>query len=856
MARSIETEAGSGRMAAVGRRFASPAVKAAIKRRLGELLALVLVVIGLVLTLALASYDPADPSFSTATAREPSNLIGVPGALLADIMLQGFGLAAALPIACLFGWAWRLSMHKGVAPFALRLACLLAALPLLAATLSLLPLPAPAPAGPGGAAGPAVADAVLGFLGSLLGPVGAGIAHLALGLVTALLSFVALGLSLGEWRRAGKLAGSAAVTAAAGAGQATLGAALATASGARRVGEQVPPGLLSRAATWPFRTLAGLFRRRRPAETPLAEILRKADEAAGEGVAPGAVIRRQEPRFGAAEDATPPAPAPFLATPSPAPAAKTPKPAQPRVAERSAPPKPADAARQGSLPLPDGTWRFPPLSLLAAAPTRRAVGPSEDALQGNARMLETVLDDYGVRGRINEIRPGPVVTLYELEPAPGTKSARVIGLADDIARSMSVTAVRIATVPGRNVIGIEMPNAKRETVLLSELLGAEDWVKHPGKLNIALGKDIGGAPVIADLARMPHLLIAGTTGSGKSVAINTMILSLLYRLSPDECRFIMIDPKMLELSVYDRIPHLLAPVVTEPPKAIGALKWTVREMERRYRAMSQLGVRNIAGYNEKAVAARAKGEVLTRRVQVGFDPETNKPLFEDQPLTLEPLPMIVVIIDEVADLMMVAGKDIEAAVQRLAQMARAAGIHVVMATQRPSVDVITGTIKANFPTRISFQVTSKIDSRTILGEMGAEQLLGQGDMLHMAGGGRISRVHGPFVSDQEVEDVVAFLREQGEPHYVEEVTEVDEDTAEGLASGVLGGNTDAEASLYDQAVALVTHERKASTSFVQRHLNIGYNRAAKLIEQMEKNGVVGAANHVGKREVLAPGGRE
>ena len=856
MARSIETEAGSGRMAAVGRRFASPAVKAAIKRRLGELLALVLVVIGLVLTLALASYDPADPSFSTATAREPSNLIGVPGALLADIMLQGFGLAAALPIACLFGWAWRLSMHKGVAPFALRLACLLAALPLLAATLSLLPLPAPAPAGPGGAAGPAVADAVLGFLGSLLGPVGAGIAHLALGLVTALLSFVALGLSLGEWRRAGKLAGSAAVTAAAGAGQATLGAARATASGARRVGEQVPPGLLSRAATWPFRTLAGLFRRRRPAETPLAEILRKADEAAGEGVAPGAVIRRQEPRFGAAEDATPPAPAPFLATPSPAPAAKTPKPAQPRVAERSAPPKPADAARQGSLPLPDGTWRFPPLSLLAAAPTRRAVGPSEDALQGNARMLETVLDDYGVRGRINEIRPGPVVTLYELEPAPGTKSARVIGLADDIARSMSVTAVRIATVPGRNVIGIEMPNAKRETVLLSELLGAEDWVKHPGKLNIALGKDIGGAPVIADLARMPHLLIAGTTGSGKSVAINTMILSLLYRLSPDECRFIMIDPKMLELSVYDRIPHLLAPVVTEPPKAIGALKWTVREMERRYRAMSQLGVRNIAGYNEKAVAARAKGEVLTRRVQVGFDPETNKPLFEDQPLTLEPLPMIVVIIDEVADLMMVAGKDIEAAVQRLAQMARAAGIHVVMATQRPSVDVITGTIKANFPTRISFQVTSKIDSRTILGEMGAEQLLGQGDMLHMAGGGRISRVHGPFVSDQEVEDVVAFLREQGEPHYVEEVTEVDEDTAEGLASGVLGGNTDAEASLYDQAVALVTHERKASTSFVQRHLNIGYNRAAKLIEQMEKNGVVGAANHVGKREVLAPGGRE
>jgi S-DNA-T family DNA segregation ATPase FtsK/SpoIIIE len=507
--------------------------------------------------------------------------------------------------------------------------------------------------------------------------------------------------------------------------------------------------------------------------------------------------------------------------------------------------------------LQEEAWRFPPLDLLTGPPVRRAAGPSEEALQGNARMLETVLEDYGVRGKIVEIRPGPVVTLYELEPAPGTKSARVIGLADDIARSMSVTAVRIATVPGRNVIGIELPNARRETVLLSELIAAEDWVKHSGRLNLALGKDIGGAPVIADLARMPHLLIAGTTGSGKSVAINTMILSLLYRLSPDECRFIMIDPKMLELSVYDRIPHLLAPVVTDPRKAIGALKWTVREMERRYKAMSQLSVRNIGGYNDKVQAARAKGEVLTRRVQVGFDPDTNKPLFEDQALTLEPLPMIVVVIDEMADLMIVAGKEIEAAVQRLAQMARAAGIHVIMATQRPSVDVITGTIKANFPTRISFQVTSKIDSRTILGEQGAEQLLGQGDMLHMAGGGRISRVHGPFVSDQEVEEIVAFLRSQGEPSYIEEVTETeDEDGDIGAAGAFLGGNTDAEGSLYDKAVELVTREGKASTSFIQRHLGIGYNRAAKLIEQMEKEGVVGAANHVGKREVLAPGPRE
>jgi S-DNA-T family DNA segregation ATPase FtsK/SpoIIIE len=513
------------------------------------------------------------------------------------------------------------------------------------------------------------------------------------------------------------------------------------------------------------------------------------------------------------------------------------------------------APEQRALDLGIEGFRLPPLDLLTEAPARRTGRPSEESLQANARMLESVLEDYGVRGRIAEIRPGPVVTLYELEPAPGTKSSRVIGLADDIARSMSVVAVRIATVPGRNVIGIEMPNAKRETVFLHEMFADESWGRNQGRLPLALGKDIGGVPVIADLARMPHLLIAGTTGSGKSVAINTMILSLLYRLSPDECRFIMIDPKMLELSVYDRIPHLLAPVVTEPPKAIGALKWTVREMERRYRAMSQLGVRNIGGYNEKVTAARARGEVLTRRVQTGFDPDTSRPVFEEQPLALEPLPMIVVVIDEMADLMIVAGKEIEAAVQRLAQMARAAGIHVIMATQRPSVDVITGTIKANFPTRISFQVTSKIDSRTILGEQGAEQLLGQGDMLHMAGGGRVTRVHGPFVTDNEVERVVEYLREQGEPAYIEEVTEEFDEDGGGLP-GMLGGNTDGEASLYDQAVALVTREGKASTSFVQRHLNIGYNRAAKLIEQMEKEGVVGPANHVGKREVLAPGPRD
>jgi len=497
-----------------------------------------------------------------------------------------------------------------------------------------------------------------------------------------------------------------------------------------------------------------------------------------------------------------------------------------------------------------GDYQLPPLDLLSL-PSRVAAETriDEAALEQNARLLETVLDDFGVKGQIVKVRPGPVVTLYELEPAPGTKASRVIGLADDIARSMSAVSARVATVPGRNVIGIELPNARRETVFLREMFSARHYEDNRLALPLALGKDIGGDPVIADLARMPHLLIGGTTGSGKSVAVNTMILSLLYRLPPDKCRFIMIDPKMLELSVYQDIPHLLTPVVTEPRKAIVALKWVVREMEDRYRAMSAQGVRNIAGYNEKLAEARKKGVLLTRKVQTGIDPETRRPTFEDEEIDLNPLPFIVVIIDEMADLMLVAGKEIEAAVQRLAQMARAAGIHVVMATQRPSVDVITGTIKANFPTRISFQVTSKIDSRTILGEQGGEQLLGQGDMLYMAGGGKIARVHGPFVSDGEVEEVVRHLRAQGAPDYIESVTD-DPDAEEGAAPGE--GSEEGESDqLYDQAIALVARERKCSTSFIQRYLQIGYNRAARIVERMEREGVVTAANHVGKREVLA-----
>ncbi|MFC5386654.1 DNA translocase FtsK [Aquamicrobium segne] len=507
--------------------------------------------------------------------------------------------------------------------------------------------------------------------------------------------------------------------------------------------------------------------------------------------------------------------------------------------------------RQASVGM---AYEFPAAELLQEAPEGQGYYMSQERLEQNADLLESVLEDFGVKGEIIHVRPGPVVTLYEFEPAPGVKSSRVINLAEDIARSMSAISARVAVVPGRNVIGVELPNETRETVYFREMIESADFQKSSAKLAVSLGKTIGGDPVVADLARMPHLLVAGTTGSGKSVAINTMILSLLYRLKPEECRLIMVDPKMLELSVYDGIPHLLTPVVTDPKKAVTALKWAVREMEDRYRKMAKLGVRNIDGYNQRAAAARDKGEIVLMQVQTGFEKGTGEPLFEEQEIDLAPMPYIVVIVDEMADLMMVAGKEIEGAIQRLAQMARAAGIHLIMATQRPSVDVITGTIKANFPTRISFQVTSKIDSRTILGEQGAEQLLGQGDMLHMAGGGRIVRVHGPFVSDDEVEQVVAHLKTQGRPDYLETVT-ADEDDEEPQAddSAVFDksamGSEDGD-SLYDEAVKVVMRDKKCSTSYIQRRLGIGYNRAASLVERMEQEGLVGAANHVGKREIL------
>ena len=601
------------------------------------------------------------------------------------------------------------------------------------------------------------------------------------------------------------------------------------------------------APVWPIAIIAGLIG---VAATVVALGLdREQWRALGRGLCwagrqPGALIGRWRA-------ATPADPG---KKPEKKPAARKPRPATTPAGRVKKPPKRlrtgkrarAEAEPTLALEPADDRFRLPPLAMLAR-PGRgeRATKLNAEALEQNARLLESVLDDFGVRGEILNVRPGPVITLYELEPAPGTKSSRVISLADDIARSMSAISARVAVVPGRNVIGIELPNARRETVYLREILSTPEYERATARLALTLGKDIGGAPIITDLAAMPHLLIAGTTGSGKSVAINTMILSLLYRLTPRQCRFIMIDPKMLELSVYEAIPHLLTPVVTDPKKAVVALKWAVREMEDRYKAMAKLGVRNLAAYNARVQKAVDRGEVLKRTVQTGFDRESGRPVYEEQELDLKVLPLIVIVVDEMADLMMVAGKDVEGSIQRLAQMARAAGLHLIMATQRPSVDVITGTIKANFPTRISFQVTTKIDSRTILGEQGAEQLLGQGDMLYMAAGGRITRIHGPFVSDGEVEEVVHFLKAQAAPDYLEEVTVEPEGGFDDPFAPASSGD-----DLYDQAVALVASEGKASTSFVQRHLQIGYNRAARIIEKMEKEGIIGPANHVGKREVL------
>ncbi|MGK9236095.1 DNA translocase FtsK [Inquilinus limosus] len=863
----------SGRGASSKRSFLPPVVQEFLRNRVRELSGLGIAVFGCGLLVALVSYDPTDPSWNTAKAGPAVNLLGRPGAHLADLLIQTLGIGAFLLAVLPLFWAWRLMRHQALDRVWWRVTSLLFGVLFLAAGLS--PLPAIEGWAERGSLGGAVGSMILRRISDTVilsaGPVATFWLALATGAFGLLLVLIALGLSSAEWQRVGAVTGAGARTGASITGsllralgrllqwlglRTLQGAGTVAASMMRREPAPAAPPAFAMPEAGP--AARPRFARANPPGPRIADPGAEPGEAPRPPLIIGGGRTEPEDDLPADEDdddlidlpslrpveeprrpATPPPPGSLQRV---APAAIEPAPRRP-----AAPPP-----RQTSFELaPPDTYELPPLDLLTLPdPTKRPAVADPRVLEQNAAALEQVLSDFGVRGSIVKVNPGPVVTLYELEPAPGTKSSRVIGLADDIARSMSAVSVRVAVVPGRNVIGIELPNQKREMVLLRELLGSDQMEKAGSKLGLVLGKDIGGGPIIADLARMPHLLVAGTTGSGKSVAINTMILSLLFRLPPDKVRFIMVDPKMLELSIYEGIPHLLAPVVTDPKKSVVALKWAVREMEDRYRSMSKVGVRNIEGYNQRLREAKAKGEVLTRRVQTGFDPDTGKPIFEDQPIDLTELPYIVIIVDEMADLMLVAGKDIEALIQRLAQMARAAGIHLIMATQRPSVDVITGTIKANFPTRISFQVTSKIDSRTILGEGGAEQLLGQGDMLYMAGGGRITRVHGPFVSDGEVEEVVRHLKAQGEPAYNDAVLEDQEDGG-GFDSLGLDGEGGSGDDLYDQAVALVARERKASTSFIQRHLQIGYNRAARLIERMEQEGVVSPANHVGKREVLA-----
>jgi DNA segregation ATPase FtsK/SpoIIIE, S-DNA-T family len=782
--------------------FLTDEARDALRRRLRQLVGLALILFALMLAIALATWSVRDPSLSHATTTPVRNLLGIVGSTAADLSMQIFGLAALTVVLPIGIWGWRLASDRPLRRERVRLLIWIIAIALTAAFAATLPRPSswPLPVGLGGVVGDAILRAAAWLAGGSLN----GLIYVVIGATSSALGFLAFAIACGFG-----LHGAEDET------EETDEKPEADESAGKETEEKegraaISLGFLVHGFLSLKARIGRLFARER-----------------------SALADRNEPRFGAGASN-----------------------GYADEEEEEEPPKrKAKPSRRSA-----GGYVLPSLDLLAAARSNGRTTVSAETLQNNSAALEGVLGDFGVRGEILNARPGPVVTLYELEPAPGIKSSRVIALADDIARSMSALSARVAVVPGRNAIGIELPNPHREKVLLRELLATDAYTDSNAKLPLCLGKTIGGEPVIVDLTRMPHLLIAGTTGSGKSVAINTMILSLLYRLKPEQCRLIMVDPKMLELSVYDNIPHLLTPVVTDPKKAIVALKWAVREMEERYKKMSKLGVRNIDGYNARIAEAVNKGEKLTRTVHTGYDKETGDAIYEEEELDLEPLPYVVVIVDEMADLMMVAGKDIEGAVQRLAQMARAAGLHVILATQRPSVDVITGTIKANFPTRISFQVTSKIDSRTILGEQGAEQLLGQGDMLYMQGGGRISRVHGPFVSDDEVEKVVRHLKSQGQPQYLEAVTaadepELDEDgnpVFDATGMGQAGDPTD----LYQQAVQIVLRDRKASTSYIQRRLQIGYNRAASLMERMEQEGVVGQANHAGKREILIGGENE
>ncbi|MEO1643084.1 MAG: DNA translocase FtsK 4TM domain-containing protein [Pseudomonadota bacterium] len=761
--------------------------------------------IGVFVCGSVGSYDVADPSWNAATDQKVQNLFGSGGAVFADIARQMLGWSAWIAgFALMLGGAMRAVLIGQPRIYRWMLGAL--AVPFSAASFASWPVPAswPLRSGLGGMIGDGLHDLAVMPFKALLLPVPNLLSGLVLGGFALFLAFKALG-----FRRT----------------DARLLQAAAAHSGAKAA--RRAKGL----SGW----LTGLIGRGPALNNEDANGLRPSDflHNRGEADDDATIIERPtkpDPYADDADEDTPPVkPKSKISPPKP-----------------QTPPRPAVRRNRRSK-----RSKLPPIDILQLPPERRG-DIDEDALLAKANRLAEVLREFGVRGRIREVRPGPVVTLFELEPAAGVKSARVISLADDVARSMSAISARIAVVPGKNAIGIELPNEERQTVYLRSLLDHDAYTKTKAALPMALGEDIGGTPTVVELAKMPHLLIAGTTGSGKSVGVNAMILSLIYKLPPEECRFIFIDPKMLELSIYEGIPHLLSPVVTDPKKAVLALQWAVREMEMRYELMSKAGVRNLAGFNKKAAEYRKSGQHLTRKVQTGFD-ERGKPIHETEILPLDHVPNLVIVIDEMADLMMVAGKEIEGCVQRLAQMARAAGIHLITATQRPSVDVITGTIKANFPTRISYMVTTKIDSRTILGEQGAEQLLGMGDLLYQAAGVKTKRCHGPFVSDEEVQAVVDWLKENGgEPDYNPEVLEEPEEgTGSAIMDAMLGTSTgDKEEDLYAQAMAIVITDKRASTSYLQRRLKVGYNKAATLIERLEEDGIISAPNHAGKRNIL------
>ncbi|MCS6761301.1 MAG: DNA translocase FtsK [Candidatus Devosia symbiotica] len=882
-----------------------PALAIRIPVRFAGLLLLVVVAVCLA---ALASWSVDDPSFTYATTKPAANWLGFPGAVIADTLFQIFGLGALVMLVPPALWGWNFSRRRMPSHMGLRLLSWIGATLLGAGVLAFVAMPAswPLPTGLGGLIGtgfsglaalvtsaqPQTMTAVLFTI--IIAVPALALFWIAMGLGTAVPTEPRKPVAVSAGRKgtdkfqaeADEPETNPVIDIALGA-VVHMGYSLRTAY--RRARHSHAERHAAEAANWrkdevepslDGRALA--IELYEPVIAPSQRRIHARRKDAVESSFDDSPALHETPEVSARINARPSyddteldypdeveTDIPFVADVPTAPANHRQQGdsrfhpvdlSKPRVtAPAPAPaPRPQPGSRmlreaQSSFLHEPGGFELPALSLLAE-PKRKGSSPEHapERLEEMARQLEGVLEDFGVKGNIINVRPGPIVTLFELEPAPGIKSSRVISLADDIARSMSAISARVAVVPGRNAIGIELPNQNRETVYFREMLASADFEKMKGKLPICLGKTIGGEPVIADLARMPHLLIAGTTGSGKSVGINTFILSLLYQMTPAQCRMIMIDPKMLELSIYDGIPHLLTPVVIDPQKAVVALKWAVREMEDRYHKMSKIGVRNIDGFNQRVSEAAIEGKTISRTVQTGFDRETGAAIFETEEFHLEMLPYIVVVIDEMADLMMVAGKDIEGAIQRLAQMARAAGIHIITATQRPSVDVITGTIKANFPTRISFMVTSKIDSRTILGEQGAEQMLGNGDMLYMASGGRTKRLHGPFVSDAEVEAVVAHLKSQGAPDYLDLVTAEQDDAelGEGVGGDDYAGSGD---ELYDQAVNIVLSDKKASTSYVQRRLAIGYNKAATLIERMEREGVISAANHAGKREILVGG---